>query len=225
MPQHRDREPRIHRLMPARQARQRQFELALRITIMDPPAIGGGVPLPTLHQPACFGGAGRLPDPVGDASGIMEADDRHTGLGDSSLLGGDVLDPIAQERLMIEPELRDAADRRCLDHVGRVEPTAQPHFDDAGIGGRAAEGEEGGGRRHLEEARAEIVGDREHFAQQRREFGILDQLAGNPDPLVEADEVRAGINMRAQPRRFDCGAQIGAGRPLPVGPRDVEHRR
>ena len=43
---------------------------------------------------------------------------------------------------------------RSID-VGRIEPAAEPDLDDAGIGGRAREGEEGGGGRHLEEARAD----------------------------------------------------------------------
>ena len=48
---------------------------------------------------------------------------------------------------------------------------------------------------------------------------------GDADALVEADEVRAGVDVRGKPRRLDRRAQEGAGRALAVGAGDVEHRR
>ena len=48
-------------------------------------------------------------------------------------------------------------DQRVLDDVGRIEPAAEPDLEDAGVGRRAREGEEGGGGRDFEEARLDAV--------------------------------------------------------------------
>ena len=126
---------------------------------------------------------------------------------------------------MVHAELGDAARDRRGDDVGRVEPAAQPDLDDAGVGGRAREGEEGGGRGRLEEAELHAVGGLERFAENRGQHGVPDQLSGEADALVEADQVRARIDMGLEPRRLDRGAQEGAGRALAVGPGDVEDGR
>ena len=61
--------------------------------------------------------------------------------------------------------------------------------------------------------------------EQRGERFVVDQPAGDPDALVEADEVRAGEDMDRVARRFERGAEEGAGRALAVGAGDVEDRR
>ena len=63
-------------------------------------------------------------------------------------------------------ELGDAADQRALDDVGRVEPAAEADLDDAGVGGRAGEGEEGGGGGRLEEADLHAVRGVERLGEQ-----------------------------------------------------------
>jgi hypothetical protein len=125
---------------------------------------------------------------------------------------------------MVEPELRDSADGGGGDDVGRVEPPAEADLDHAGVGGGAGESEEGGGGRYFEEGRRYALGGIEHFLQQGGEILVLDELAGEPDPLVEADQVRAREDMRRKACRFDGGAQESAGRSLAVGPGDVEDR-
>ena len=90
------------------------------------------------------------------------------------------------------PSAGDPADQRALDDVGRVEPAAEPDFDDAGVGGRAREGEEGGGGGRPRRSWLDAVAGVEHFGEQGGEQLILDQPAGDADALVEADEVRAG---------------------------------
>ena len=127
--------------------------------------------------------------------------------------------------MMVVAELGDAADQRRLDDVGRVEPAAQPDLDDAGVGGRAGEGEKGGGGGRLEEAQLHRAGRFEHLGQDGGQRLILDQPPGEADALVEADEMRAGIDMGLEPRRLQRGAQEGAGRALAVGAGDVEDGR
>ena len=55
--------------------------------------------------------------------------------------------------------------------------------------------------------------------------GIVDEGAGEADALVEADEMGRGVDMRAVAGRLGDGAQIGHGRALAVGPRDMDDRR
>ena len=126
---------------------------------------------------------------------------------------------------MIDAELGDAACRRIDDHVGRVEPAAQPDLDHARVGGRLGEGQEGGGGGYLEKARADPVRHVEHAREQVRERRVGDQPARDADALVEADEVRGCVGVDAVPLRLQCGAKERAGRSLTVGPGDVKHRR
>ena len=125
---------------------------------------------------------------------------------------------------MVHPECRDAG--HCRPHdVGRIEPAAQADLDDGGRRRRARKRQKSGGGGHLEEAGADPVRHRQHLAEQRRQRSIVDQPPSHPDTLVEADEVRRGIDMDVAPRRLDRGAQKGAGRPFAVGAGDVKHRR
>jgi hypothetical protein len=128
---------------------------------------------------------------------VGHGDERHAGFRDAGLLRRDLLQRVAEERLVIEAEAGDAADQRSVDDVGRVEASAEPDLDHAGIGGRAREREEGGGRGRLEEAGADVLASVEHLGQQGCERGVVDQPAGDADALVEADQVRAGIDMDA----------------------------
>jgi hypothetical protein len=127
--------------------------------------------------------------------------------------------------VVVQAEAGDSAHQRPFDHVGRVEPTAQSDFDDAGVGGGASKGEEGHRSGHLEEARFDFIARVEHFGEQSGEEIILDQLAGEADAFVEPHQVRAGENMTGEARRLDCGAEEGAGRAFAVGAGDVKHRR
>ena len=115
---------------------------------------------------ALFGGA--LDRILGLAAPAPRTTSGTPGLGDAGLLGGDLREARAEELLMVEAERGDAADQRPLDDVGRVEPAAEPDLDDAGVGGRSRESEEGGGGGHLEEAGVDAVAGVEHLAEQRR---------------------------------------------------------
>ena len=126
---------------------------------------------------------------------------------------------------MIEAEVGDPADQRALDDVGRVEPAAEPDFENAGIGGGPRKGEDGRGGRDLEEARLDPVTGIEHFGQQRGEGFVFDQSAGDADPFVEADEMGAGEGVDLEASRFEHGAEKGDGRAFAVGSGDMKDRR
>ncbi len=164
-------------------------------------------------------------DDGGDMRLIIHGDERHARLGDARLLGGDLGDCVAEERLMVDAELGDAADQRRGDDVGRVQPAAKADFDDAGIGRMFGKGKEGHRRRHLEEARPDVARNIEHAGEIGGQRIIRDQRSVQPDPLIEAHQMGGGEHMDAAPFRLQRGAQEGAGRAFAVGARDMEHRR
>ena len=127
--------------------------------------------------------------------------------------------------LVIEAEAGDPADQRRFDDVGRVEPSAEADLEDAGVGRRAGEGEQGGGGGDFEEARIDSVAGVERFGEQSGELIVLDQLSGDADAFVEADEVRAGEDVDRVPGGLERGAQESAGRTLAVGAGDMEDGR
>ncbi len=179
---------------PARRGRGRSSSPA-RVAIVEPAVAIVGVPGAAARQPERARRRRGLADPRGERRRIGLGDERHALLGDARFLGGDLLERVAEEGVMVVAELGDAADERRGDDVGRVEPAAEPDLDDAGVGGRAREGEEGGRRGRLEEADLHVAGGVERLGEQSRQRLVLDQPAGEADALVEADEMRAGIDM------------------------------
>ena len=97
-------------------------------------------------------------------SRLLERNPRH-GFGRHAVLRHE------QEPLVIDPQRGDAAGGEHFrpQHIGRVEPPAEADFDNAGIGGRAAEGEEGGSDGRFEEAGIEPLGGVENPA-----YGTID---------------------------------------------------
>ena len=63
------------------------------------------------------------------------------------------------------------------------------------------------------------------FVQHREQRVLVDQLAGEADALVEAHEVRRGIDVDAIAGRFEAGAHRRDRRALAVGAGDMDDRR
>ena len=126
---------------------------------------------------------------------------------------------------MIERKGGDRRNQRPLDNVGRIEPSAEADLEDAGIGGRAREREDRGRGGDLEEAGLDAAAGVQDLGKQLFQAFVVDQLTGDPDPLVEPDQVRAGEGVDLVSRRFERGAEKRNGRALAIGPGDVEHRR
>ena len=64
---------------------------------------------------------------------------RHAALEDAGLLGGDLLERVAEKFEMIDRHRRDHAGERLLDHVGGVEPAAEADFEQQHVGRMARE--------------------------------------------------------------------------------------
>ena len=156
---------------------------------------------------------------------LGEADQRDAGFGNSGLFTRDRNDVGTEEMLMVESEASDRRHQRPFDDVRRVEPTAKADFEDARVRRGPNERQERHRGRDLEEARLDSVAPVEHLGQQRGERLIVDQSAGNANPLVEPDEVRAGEGVDLVPRRFERGSEEGDRRALAIGAGDVEHWR
>ena len=113
---------------------------------------------------------------------------------------------------------------RLLDDVGRVEPAAETDFEDQ---------KSAGVRLKARKAAAVVISKKvigspalaASHLEQRREIVFGDQLAGHADALVEAHEMRRGVDMDAEARGLHDGAEIGDGRALAVGAGDMDHRR
>ena len=84
--------------------------------------------------------------------------------------------------------------------------------------GVSREGEEGDGGVDLEQAGADLVIGIEHPAHQLGEPCVLDQLAGDADALVVADQVRAGEGVDPVPAASSAARRKAQVEPLPLVP-------
>ena len=105
------------------------------------------------------------------------------------------------------------------------EASAKPDLEQAGVGRSPREGEECDDGRDLEEARLDSSAGVEDFGEQRRKLLVADQLAGDADSFVEADQVGTGEDVDSMTGGLERRAEEGDRRSLAVRPGDVEHRR
>src|SRR5512132_817809 len=111
------------------------------------------------------------------------------------LLPGDLLTSVAQYVGVFERDVREQDDLG-VDHVRRVEPTAEPGLDHGDIDFTPGELGECGGGQDLELRRAERFGGRTDSTDRPLEvrFGAVD-----PDPLRPPADVRRGVRARSPP--------------------------
>ncbi len=64
-----------------------------------------------------------------------------------------------------------------------------------------------------------------HLGERVEQRRVGDELAGEPDALVEAHQMRRGVDVHAPAGRLADRAQEGAGAALAVGAGDMDHRR
>ena len=165
-------------------------------------------------------------DPAGFLQPLLPlAHDRTAWLDDAGLLPGDRRQGVAEERLVVHRQGGDGAGRGCSQHVGGVEPAAEPDLDDREVGGRFGEQQEGAGGQHLEHGDGRTGVDRLDALQRRDQRRLLHQASGDAEPLGDGHEMRADGRMHLEPRRLGDRAQVGAGAALAVGAGDVDHRR
>ena len=126
---------------------------------------------------------------------------------------------------MIDGDRGDGRGERPLDHVGGVEPAAQAGLQQREIGRRLGEGLEGKRGGDLEKRDGRFAVRRFAIVDELQEARVVDQAARHADALVEAHEVRRGIDVHPPARGFGDGAQEGQHRALAVGAGDMDHRR
>ncbi len=135
-----------------------------------------------------------LPQDHGPGGGQLRSNgQRHPLLDDPGLFEGDLLDAVAQVLLVVVGDGGDDADGGLADHVGGVQPPAEPDFQQQQVGATGIrllrEGEEGGGGGDLEEGDGLAAVRLLANLQQRGEPLLGDQAAGKADALVKAHQV------------------------------------
>ena len=211
--------------MPAQERWRRQIEPPALALITHARARGLGSPIPAvpIKRRARLSGADL--DHVGGLARLRSHDAVHARLQDARLLEGDRGQAVAEETLVIERDRRQYRDDRALDHVGRIEPAAEPHLQQGCVRRRAAEGEKRRRRGDLEQRDRHVRVRPLTFLETGAQRIVLDQRARNPDALGEAHEVRRGVDVHAIAGALQAGAQRRHRRALAIGASDMDHRR
>ena len=157
--------------------------------------------------------------------GLGGNDRRRAAAENPGLLAGDFAERVAEKRLMVEIDRRHHGGEGRFHDIGGVETAAEPDFDDGVVGGRFGEGEIGGAGRRLKIGE-HVVAHRRIDAPQRvdqRRVGNL--FAGDDNALVEAHQMRGGVDVYGMSGGLKDRAQEGDGRALAVGAGDMKERR
>ena len=129
---------------------------------------------------------------------------------------------------MVDRHRRDDAGERLLDHVGGVEPAAEPDFEQQHVGGMAREQQEARRGLDLEHGdRLAAVGALA-FGQRGGQLFVGDQTpppGADAEALVEAHQMRRGVDVHAAAGRLQHRAHEGDGRAFAVGAGDMDDRR
>ena len=137
------------------------------------------------------------------------------------LFEADLLAGVAQVILVIQVHAGDDGAVGVND-VDGVQPPAQPDLQDDRIQGRLREQAHDGQRGELEIGQTDIAArglDRLELGDQ---VGVRGNLAVDPRPLVEIDQVRRGVQTHPVARRLQNRFQHGTGGALAVGAADHE---
>ncbi len=148
---------------------------------------------------------------------------RFPGAEDAGLLETDGFARIAQVIRMIDVDAGHNG-HVAVDHIDRIEPPAQAHFEDRhvelGLREQVADGQGG----ELE------IGQRNLAARLLHHFKTGDQslvrrhLAADACALIELEEMRFDVQTDTISRTQQDGFEHGAGRPLAVGAGNHDHR-
>ena len=154
--------------------------------------------------------------------------DRHPRLDDSSLLGGDQLDRVAQHFTVIEPDRCDHTHRRRHDIRG-VEPSAKADLDYIHIALFPGELQKRHRRHELEKTRMVVRAalrrqPRRHRPQLLRishDFALTQQHPIHLHAFAQPHQMRRGVEPAPQSRLFQDRVEHRRHRALAVGPRNV----
>ncbi len=160
-------------------------------------------------------------------------DDVHARLDDACLLEGDRLDRIAQVLLVVQPDRRDCADRRCED-VGGVVTSPHTHLDHRDLDVGATKKLEGDGRCRFKERRVDrqlargpqSVRALEHVACDESQGVLVDRLRTDDEALSKVGQVRGRVAGRAEARGGEGGVNHRRDRAFAIGAGNVNrHER
>jgi hypothetical protein len=156
-------------------------------------------------------------------------DQRHAAFDDARLFGGDQRHAVAQELGVVERDRRDHGDKWPLHHIGCIKPAAESDLEQDDIGRMACEQHKRRRGLDLEHGdRRRAIGDLA-LRQRVRERLIADELAAigisETEALIEAHQMRRGIDMHTAASRFEHRSHEGDGRALAIRARDMDDGR
>ena len=121
---------------------------------------------------------GRGPLNHRERRGLLMRNDRgHAGLQDAGFLARDIGERRTEIFRVVDRDRRDHGGERPLDHIGRIETSAEAGFEKEEIGGVCGENREGGGGRDLEKRDRIVAVQALAFAEHGGKCRIVDQDA------------------------------------------------
>ena len=150
--------------------------------------------------------------------------DGTAGLDNPRLLPRDKLHGAAEQRRVVEPDVRDHGAVRAFDDVRRVESAAEPDLQHHDVAALRREMQQRRRRRALEDREliAALRLRRADALRRRREVRVRDLRAVYADALGKAQQVRRGEKPRAVARGAQNGREHRRGAALAVRPRNVD---
>ena len=155
---------------------------------------------------------------------LWQRDQRAVRAQDAGLFARDEGDGVAEPLHVVERDVGDDGEQR-LDDVGGVETAAHAHFEDGEIDLRLGEGFEGDRGQHFEVARVcgeASIGDQAAGTVVDAEVEpgkvlVADGRTVDANALVDALEMRRGVEADAVASALQDRGQSGSGRTLAVG--------
>ena len=125
---------------------------------------------------------------------------------------------------MVETDRGDNRHQRLFNNIGSVQPPAETHFQETHISRGFGKRQEGGCGGHLEKGNRLAIIGRLDPAQNIHQIIFPDQVAGNPDPFAERNQMGRGIDMNPETGGLQNSPQKSHYRSLAVGPGDMNNQ-
>ena len=152
----------------------------------------------------------------------LATDGGFTGAIDASLLHRHCFAGITQPVAVIEGNGGDHG-HIGLHHIGGVEPTTQPHFQQQHIGGGAAEEPQASQGGELEEGKGNLAAGRFHLGKGGAVIAVGQLLPVDPHPLGKAQQMGRGVDADLVACGHQNAGRHGTAGALAVGARHRDH--
>ena len=223
--QRRDRESRVVELVTAKQARRREIEQAALVVIDKTPVLDADMPFLRRGKQRRAHLLRGLLDHRLRFGLLLGRNHRHAALDDTGLFASNLDERIAEEFGMIHADRRDDARERRVHDVGGIESAAEADLKQNDVGNMLREQHESSGSFDLQQRDWRTVIGALTLGKRILELLIGREHARDAKPLVDAHEMRRGVDVDAQARRLTDRAQESNGRTLAVGAGNVNDRR